>query len=102
MEKTLKDHNYSVRGPNVGMSDNELIGYAWFHARTPRGMFTKHQVSRLIFLAGSPTNSMSPEEYLAEKNDWVYCGEQYSRANEWLLGIIELAEKIRDKKLISA
>ncbi len=99
-ERIKAGHDYNTKGDGMNMTDGSLIGYCGFRVDTPRGLINKQQLSRMIFLAGSPSNFLPPDEILSGGDEWFGCGTQFDDARRNMKELIKLALDIKAGKTI--
>jgi hypothetical protein len=53
------------------MNDDDFLGYAWLHARTPRALFAVEDIQRLHKLAGTACPELPEKGFLAMRSDYA-------------------------------
>ena len=69
------------------MSDKELIGYCDIHCETPRALFHRDQVNRMLALAGHPKNFAYE---VSKYQEWLSVHEEMKELCELARKRIEL------------
>ena len=59
-----------------GMTDGQLIDYCETHCQTPRALFSREQVKRILQLAGEPINFLKVNEVDTNLGEWTEIREQ--------------------------
>ena len=59
-----------IKGLSGFATDDELIGYCEEHCETPRALFHKNQIAKMIELAGEPKGFSSSKEFFESDIEW--------------------------------
>jgi len=68
------------------MTNEELIGYCGIHCETPRALFHRDHIARMIALAGYPPDWPDPREGI---DNWV----KWSCQKETMRELVNLAKR---------
>ena len=60
----------NIKGLSGFTIDEELIGYCEEHCETPRALFHKNQIAKMLELAGEPEGHSSSKEFYEADVEW--------------------------------